>query len=80
MLYHSRGIGQGFSGDYNEYFGLNTDTEALVYLMLANSMLHDFYPNVVTIAEVPIIRHKKLLYNIDQYFRTCQECQHYADL
>lgn len=52
MLYHSRGIGQGFSGDYNEYFGLNTDTEALVYIMLANSMLHEFYPDVITVAEV----------------------------
>ena len=38
MLYHSRGLGQGFSGDYNEYFGLNTDTKALVYLMLANHL------------------------------------------
>ena len=52
MLYHSRGIGQGFSGDYNEYFGLNTDTEALGYLTLANSMLHDIYPDVITVAEV----------------------------
>jgi len=41
MLYHSRGIGQGFSGDYNEYFGLNTDTEALCYLALAN-YVHGF--------------------------------------
>ena len=23
MLYHSRGLGQGFSGDYNEYFVSN---------------------------------------------------------
>ena len=38
MLYHSRGIGTAFSGDYNEYFGLNTDTEAVVYLMLANHL------------------------------------------
>lgn len=52
MLYHSRGIGQGFSGDYNEYFGLNTDTEALVYLMLANHLLHELYPEIITIAEV----------------------------
>ncbi|RZF42612.1 hypothetical protein LSTR_LSTR001407 [Laodelphax striatellus] len=51
MLYHSRGIGQGFSGHYDEYFGLNVDTEAVVYLMLANYLLHDFYPNVTTIAE-----------------------------
>ena len=52
MLYHSRGIGQGFSGDYNEYFGLNTDTEALCYLALANYVLHDIYPDVITVAEV----------------------------
>lgn len=52
MLYHSRGIGQGFSGDYNEYFGLNTDTEALVYLMLSNYFLHELYPDVITVAEV----------------------------
>lgn len=51
MLYHSRGIGQGFSGDYNEYFGLNTDTEALCYLTLANHMLHEMYPDVITVGE-----------------------------
>nr|CAD7603353.1 unnamed protein product [Timema genevievae] len=51
MLYHSRGIGEGFSGNYDEYFGLNVDTEAVVYLMLANYMLHELYPDVVTIAE-----------------------------
>jgi 1,4-alpha-glucan branching enzyme len=53
MLYHSHGIGHGFSGDYNEYFGLNTDTDSLVYLMLANHMLHSLYPDtMITIAEV----------------------------
>lgn len=51
MLYHSRGIGQGFSGHYDEYFGLNVDTEALVYLMTANSIAHELYPETVTIAE-----------------------------
>lgn len=51
MLYHSRGIGEGFSGDYNEYFGLNVDTDALVYLALANHMLHQQNHQVVTIAE-----------------------------
>lgn len=51
MLYHSHGLGQGFSGHYDEYFGLNTDTESLGYLMLANHMLHRFYPFIVTIAE-----------------------------
>ena len=52
MLYHSRGIGQGFSGDYNEYFGLKTDSEAVMYLTLANYMIHEFYPNAITVAEV----------------------------
>lgn len=52
MLYHSRGIGEGFSGDYNEYFGLNVDTDALNYLALANYMLHTQNPECVTIAEV----------------------------
>lgn len=51
MLYHTHGMGHGFSGDYNEYFGLNSDTDAVVYLMLSNSMLHQLYPNCVTIAE-----------------------------
>jgi len=52
MLYHSHGMTHGFSGDYNEYFGLNTDTDSLVYLMLANDMIHTLYPGSVTIAEV----------------------------
>ncbi|XP_055592779.1 1,4-alpha-glucan-branching enzyme [Uranotaenia lowii] len=51
MLYHSRGIGEGFSGDYNEYFGLNVDTEALIYLAIANDFLHKLNPNMITIAE-----------------------------
>lgn len=51
MLYHSRGIGEGFSGDYNEYFGMNVDTEAVCYLALANKILHTIDPNIITIAE-----------------------------
>ena len=51
MLYHSRGLGQGFSGGYHEYFGLNTDTEAVVYLMLANYLLHKLNSNMITVAE-----------------------------
>lgn len=52
MLYHTHGMGHGFSGDYNEYFGMNTDTDAVVYLMLSNAMIHQLYPNAITIAEV----------------------------
>ncbi|XP_029443870.1 1,4-alpha-glucan-branching enzyme isoform X1 [Rhinatrema bivittatum] len=51
MLYHHHGIGTGFSGDYSEYFGLQVDEESLVYLILANHMIHTFYPDCITIAE-----------------------------
>ena len=39
------------TGDYNEYFGLNTDTEAYVYLMLANDLLHTLSTEMITVAE-----------------------------
>lgn len=52
MLYHSHGIDHAFSGHYDEYYGLGTDVESLMYLMLANHMLHKIYPSfMVTIAE-----------------------------
>ena len=52
MLYTHSGIGVQFSGDYDEYFGLQVDVDACVYMMLANKLLHDLYPDVaVTIAE-----------------------------
>jgi 1,4-alpha-glucan branching enzyme len=41
----------GFSGGYHEYFGAGVDEEAMVYLMLANELLHEIYPEVITIAE-----------------------------
>ncbi|KAI5854536.1 glycoside hydrolase superfamily [Durotheca rogersii] len=51
MLYTHHGIGTGFSGGYHEYFGSEVDEEAVVYLMIANEMLHDLYPETITIAE-----------------------------
>jgi 1,4-alpha-glucan branching enzyme len=52
MLYFHHGIDAGFSGHYDEYFGLSTDTESVVYLMLANHMLHQLYPSfMITVAE-----------------------------
>ncbi|XP_057206931.1 1,4-alpha-glucan-branching enzyme [Triplophysa rosa] len=51
MLYHHHGIGTGFSGDYSEYFGLQVDEDSLVYLMLANHIVHTLYPDCITIAE-----------------------------
>ncbi|XP_072477736.1 1,4-alpha-glucan-branching enzyme isoform X2 [Notamacropus eugenii] len=51
MLYHHHGMGKGFSGDYNEYFGLQVDEDSLVYLMLANHLVHSVFPDCITIAE-----------------------------
>jgi len=51
MLYQHHGIGTGFSGGYHEYFGEDVDQEAIVYLMVANEMLHTIHPNCITIAE-----------------------------
>ncbi|KAI9591608.1 glycoside hydrolase superfamily [Syncephalis fuscata] len=51
MLYQHHGIGTGFSGNYEEYFGGSVDIEGVVYLMLANYMVHHLYPNAITIAE-----------------------------
>ncbi|KAM0805298.1 1,4-alpha-glucan-branching enzyme [Usnea florida] len=51
MLYTHHGIGSGFSGGYHEYFGPNVDEDGVVYLMLANEMLHNLYPDCITIAE-----------------------------
>jgi len=31
---------------------MSADLESMSYLMLANQMLHQFYPHVITIAEV----------------------------
>lgn len=42
---------RGFSGGYHEYFGADVDEEAVVYMMLANELLHELYPEVITIAE-----------------------------
>ncbi|KAJ3414832.1 hypothetical protein HDV05_005989 [Chytridiales sp. JEL 0842] len=51
MLYVHHGIGTGFSGNYDEYFGGQVDTEAVVYLMLANRIMHELHPHIITIAE-----------------------------
>ena len=51
MLYTHHGIGTGFSGGYHEYFGPNVDEDGVVYLMIANQMLHSIFPNCITIAE-----------------------------
>ncbi|KAG9128165.1 alpha-1,4-glucan branching enzyme [Ceratobasidium sp. 392] len=51
MMYLHHGIGTGFSGGYHEYFGPDADIEAISYLIIANEMLHEIYPDCITIAE-----------------------------
>ena len=51
ILYRNHGIRYSFSGDYKEYFSDNFDEDGGVYLMLANKLLHQINPEVITIAE-----------------------------
>ncbi len=50
MLYHDHGLGTAFT-DYGKYFSMNTDTEAVTYLQLANEMTRQVNPHAITIAE-----------------------------
>ena len=50
MLYHDHGLGSAFC-NYDMYFSMNTDTEAITYLQLANELIHKFNPNALSIAE-----------------------------
>ena len=50
MLYHSHGLGESFDS-LASYFTMNTDTEAVTYLQLANELTHAVNPNAVTVAE-----------------------------
>jgi len=51
MLYHSHGIGKGYTGGYHEYFGPDADIDSHVYLMLANDLIHDLFPTAITVGE-----------------------------
>ncbi len=50
MLYRDHGLGSAFT-NYGMYFSDNTDTEAVVYLQLANELVHKLNKNAITIAE-----------------------------
>lgn len=50
MLYRSHGLGEDFT-DYRSYYNLNQDGDAICYLTLANKMLHQVNPHVITVAE-----------------------------
>ena len=50
MLYHDHGLGKSFTS-YDDYFGDDVDKDALVYLRLANDVIHAVRPDATTIAE-----------------------------
>ncbi|KAJ7963766.1 1,4-alpha-glucan-branching enzyme/amyloplastic protein [Quillaja saponaria] len=50
MMYTHNGFAS-FTGDLEEYCNQYVDKDALLYLILANEILHFLYPNIITIAE-----------------------------
>ena len=50
MLYYSHGLGEAFS-NYGDYCNGHQDGDAIVYLTLANRLIHEVNPHAVTIAE-----------------------------
>ncbi len=50
MLYLDHGLGKAFSS-YDDYFGPNTDEDAVAYLKMANDLAHQINPGAITISE-----------------------------
>ncbi|MBO4944191.1 MAG: alpha amylase C-terminal domain-containing protein [Muribaculaceae bacterium] len=50
MLYWNHGLGQDFGG-YGDYYNGNQNIDAIVYLTLANKLIHQINPSAITIAE-----------------------------
>lgn len=50
MLYHDHGLDKSFTS-YDDYFADDVDKDALVYLRLANDVIHAVRPDATTIAE-----------------------------
>ena len=50
MLYLHHGLSKAFTS-YDDYFDNSVDEDALTYLGLANTLIHDVRPDAVTIAE-----------------------------
>ncbi len=50
MIYYDHGLEKNFTS-YNDYFDGGQDEDALVYLFLANNLIHTINPNAITIAE-----------------------------
>ena len=50
MLYYHHGMNKAFTS-YDDYFDDSIDEQALIYLALANKVIHDLRPDAATIAE-----------------------------
>jgi 1,4-alpha-glucan branching enzyme len=50
MLYRHHGIGRSFT-TYEDYFDDSVDEDAVIYLTLANRLIHELRPDALTIAE-----------------------------
>lgn len=50
MLYYDHGLGRDFTS-YDAYFNGGVDEDALVYLALANKLIHEIHPDAISIAE-----------------------------
>jgi len=50
MIYYDHGLEKNFTS-YDEYFDGNEDEDALIYLYLANKLIHNFNPGALTVAE-----------------------------
>jgi 1,4-alpha-glucan branching enzyme len=50
MLYSHHGLGKAFT-TYDDYFNIEVDEDALTYLALANTVIHELLPDALTIAE-----------------------------
>ena len=50
MLYYDHGLGKAFT-NYGDYYDGNQDTNAIVYLTLANILIHEVKASAITIAE-----------------------------
>lgn len=50
MLYYDHGIGRDFT-NYSFYYDGNQDEDAIVYLTLANKLIHEIKSDAITIAE-----------------------------
>jgi 1,4-alpha-glucan branching enzyme len=50
MIYYDHGLGKNFVS-YDDYYNGQQDEDALIYLYLANKLIHVFKPGAITIAE-----------------------------